>query len=72
MGGTRRAGMRQGLDSYPMQHRSVNTDGGWMAADVWNWICDQHDGAPKHVALLDDKENGCSYARRALYEAALT
>ena len=38
IGGTRRSGMRPRPRSPEQRHRSSVTDGGFMTADVWNWI----------------------------------
>ena len=38
IGGTRRSGMRPRPRCPEQIHRSSTTDGGFMTAEVWNWI----------------------------------
>lgn len=42
-GGTRRSGMRPRPRFPEQQHRGTNTDGGFMTAEVWDWIVESEE-----------------------------
>ena len=51
-GGTRRSGMRPRPRFPEQQHCSINTDGGFMTAEVWDWIAESEEGKLPQQALI--------------------
>lgn len=57
IGGTRRSGMRPRPRFPEQQHCSINTDGGFMTAAVWDWNVESEAAkSPPQVLMA-----GCGY-----------